>query len=117
MQVERTRALRGPNLWTRRTAIEALVTCEETERDLSQMGGFVERLRALYPQLPPLAPAAAGSTLSLAHVLEVAALGLQTLLGCPVSFSRTAASPDVGVSQVIVEYGEEAVGLGAFELA
>ncbi|MSQ66903.1 MAG: cyanophycin synthetase [Gammaproteobacteria bacterium] len=117
MQVERVRALRGPNLWTRRCAIQALVTCEEAERDLRQMGGFVERLRALYPQLPPLAPAAAGSTLSLANVLEVAALGLQTLLGCPVSFAHTAAAPDVGVSQVVVEYVEEAIGLGAFALA
>ena len=47
MQVDRVRALRGPNLWTRRTAIEAIVTCDDTERDLSQFSGFEERLRAL----------------------------------------------------------------------
>ena len=50
MQVDRVRALRGPNLWTRRTAIEAIVTCDDTERDLSQFSGFEERLRALYPR-------------------------------------------------------------------
>ena len=28
MEVSRIRALRGPNLWSRHTAIEAVVTCE-----------------------------------------------------------------------------------------
>ena len=28
MEVSRIRALRGPNLWSRHTAIEAIVTCE-----------------------------------------------------------------------------------------
>jgi cyanophycin synthetase len=29
MEVSRIRALRGPNLWSRHTAIEAIVSCEE----------------------------------------------------------------------------------------
>ena len=32
MEVSRTRALRGPNMWSRHTAIEAVVHCSETER-------------------------------------------------------------------------------------
>jgi cyanophycin synthetase len=36
MEVSRIRALRGPNLWTRHTAVEAMVTCEAGEVDLSE---------------------------------------------------------------------------------
>ena len=43
MEVNRTRALRGPNLWSRHTAIEAVVTCDGAERDLSANPAF-ERL-------------------------------------------------------------------------
>ena len=32
MKIERIRALRGPNLWSKNTSIEALVYCEEDER-------------------------------------------------------------------------------------
>jgi len=106
MQVDRVRALRGPNLWTRRTAIEAIVSCDDTERDLSQFSGFEERLRALYPRLQSLASPPEGSTNGLAQVLEVATLILQSDIGCPVTFSRTAAAPDPGVYQVVVEYDE-----------
>jgi cyanophycin synthetase len=31
MDISRIRALRGPNLWSRHTAIEAIVTCDEAE--------------------------------------------------------------------------------------
>jgi hypothetical protein len=54
---------------------------------------------------------------SLAHVLEIAALALQAAAGCPVTFSRTQATVEPGVYQVVVEYTEEAVGRLAFELA
>ena len=46
MDVSRTRALRGPNLWSRHMAIEAVVTCAENERAVGQMAGFEARLRA-----------------------------------------------------------------------
>ena len=49
MNVSRIRALRGPNLWTRHTAIEALVTCDERQDDLSEMPHFEQRLRNLFP--------------------------------------------------------------------
>jgi len=117
MQVDRVRALRGPNLWTRRTAIEAIVTCDDTERDLSQFSGFEERLRALYPRLQSLASPPEGSTNGFAQVLEVATLSLQCDIGCPVTFSRTAAAPDPGVYQVVVEYDQEDVGRSAIDIA
>ncbi|PJI96192.1 cyanophycin synthetase [Acidovorax sp. 69] len=115
MDVTRTRALRGPNLWSRHMAIEAVVTCAENERAVGQMAGFEARLRALFPAIGALHPETGGGDVSLAHVLQTAALALQAQAGCPVTFARTTATSDVGVYQVVVEYSEEAVGRKAFE--
>lgn len=115
MDVTRTRALRGPNLWSRHMAIEAVVTCTETERAIGKMAGFEDRLRALFPAIGVLHPEGGDSDISLAHVLQTAALALQAQAGCPVTFARTTATTDPGVYQVVVEYSEEAVGRKAFE--
>ena len=115
MEVSRTRALRGPNLWSRNTAIEAIVRCTADECAVSQMAGFEARLRALFPAIGALLPEGSESDITLAHVLQSAALALQAQAGCPVTFSRTAHTPETGVFQVIVEYTEEAVGRKAFE--
>ncbi len=117
MDVTRTRALRGPNLWSRNTAIVAVVTCAENERAMAQITGFEARLRALFPAIGALLPQGSESDISLAHVLQSAALALQAQAGCPVTFSRTATTPEPGVFQVIVEYTEEAVGRQAFDYA
>ena len=115
MDVTRTRALRGPNLWSRHMAIEAVVTCAENERAVGQMAGFEARLRALFPAIGALHPETGGGDVSLAHVLQTAALALQAQAGCPVTFARTTATTDAGVYQVVVEYSEEAVGRQAFD--
>ncbi|GKT23671.1 cyanophycin synthetase [Acidovorax sp. SUPP3334] len=115
MDVSRTRALRGPNLWSRHTAIEAVVTCAESELAMRQIAGFETRLRALFPAVGVLHPEGSDADVSLAHVLGGAALALQAQAGCPVSFSRISATVDTGVYQVVVEYSEEAVGRQAFE--
>ena len=117
MQVDRIRALRGPNLWTRRTAIEAIVICRDPERDVRQLDGFAERLRGLYPQLHHQPPGPEHAPIPLAEVLEVATLSLQAQAGCPVTFGRTAPTPQTGVFQVIVEYVEEEVGRTALDIA
>ena len=117
MEVIRTRALRGPNLWTRSTAVEAIVSCTPAERDHQLLPGFEERLRARFPKIGVLQAQGTGQPLSLADVLETAALSLQALAGCPVTFSRTHATVEEGTYQVVVEYTEEAVGLRAMELA
>ncbi len=49
MEVSRIRALRGPNLWSRHTAIEAIVSCTESERDIDSIPGYEPRLRNLFP--------------------------------------------------------------------
>ncbi len=117
MDVSRIRALRGPNLWSRHTAIEAIVTCSEAELDIAHMSGFETRLRALFPEIALLQLAGHNEAVPLAHVLELAALGLQAQAGCPVTFSHTKATVEPGVYQVVVEYSEEAVGRKAFDLA
>lgn len=96
-------------------AIEAIVTCDESERAIRRMDGFEARLRALFPAVGALHTEGGDGDISLAHVLQIAALALQAQAGCRVTFARTTATTDVGVYQVVVEYSEEAVGRQAFE--
>ena len=117
MKLSRIRALRGPNLWTRRTAIEAVVSCPPEECAIAGMPGFEPRVRARFPAIGALRPGGFTGPVSLAHVLESAALALQAQAGCPVTFSRTSATVEPGIYQVVVEYSEEAVGRLAVELA
>lgn len=119
MEVTRTRALRGPNLWTRHTAVEAMVRCAPgLESDLSaEQQAFEKRLRHLFPGLGRLQPGEASAHLSMAHALEAVGLHLQIQAGCPVTFSRTTATPEVGLFQVVVEYSVEQVGKLAMSLA
>ena len=117
MNISRIRALRGPNLWTRRTAIEAIVSCDDAERSVDDLPGFEARLRARFPEIGPLHPLGHSESGSIAHVLAGAALALQAQAGCPVSFVQTTPTPDPGVYQVVVEYTEESVGRFALELA
>ncbi|WP_420472577.1 cyanophycin synthetase [Noviherbaspirillum sp. ST9] len=116
MEISRIRALRGPNLWSRHTSIEAIVSCNEAERDITAMPEFEPRLRARFPDIKFLEPAT-GQPFSLAHALESAALCLQAQAGCPVTFSRSVATVEAGTYQVVVEYTEEDVGRLAFDLA
>ena len=82
-----------------------------------QNDGFEARFRALFPEIAFLQLAGHNEAVPLAHVLELATLGLQTQAGCPVTFSRTRQTLEPGVYQVVVEYSEESVGRKAFDLA
>jgi cyanophycin synthetase len=117
MKVTRIRALRGPNLWSRHTALEAVITCTQAECAIDALPGFEPRVRSLFPAIGALRPSGYVGPVSLAHVLESAALALQAQAGCPVTFSHTAATLEDGVYQTVVEYSEEAVGRLAMELA
>ena len=112
MNILNIRALRGPNLWSLHTSIQAVVRCTGDELQLERIPGFETRLRERFPQIGPF-QADAG----MPAVLELAALGLQAQAGCPVAFSRCVATFEHGVYQVVVEYTEEAVGRLAFNLA
>ncbi len=117
MEISRVRALRGPNLWCRHTALEAIVSCAPAERCIADLANFESTVRERFPAIGALQPSGYHGPISLAHVLEAATLALQTQAGCPVTFSRTAATVDIGVYQVVVAYSEEAVGRLALELA
>ncbi len=117
MKISRIRALRGPNLWSRHTSIEAVVHCAPEEISCIGLPGFEDRLRARFPEIGELSSASKTDVISLAHVLERAALGLQAAAGCPVTFSRTVATTTDGDYQIVVEYTEEAVGRLACDLA
>jgi cyanophycin synthetase len=117
MDISRIRALRGPNLWTRHTAIEAMVLCQNQECDLTTVPDFEQRLRHLFPGLGQLRTTQQGAVLSMAHAIEDATLHMQIAAGCPVTFSRTSLTPEAGMYQVVVEYTEEDVGRLALELA
>ncbi len=117
MKVSRIRALRGPNLWSQRTAIEAVVACSSTECALNRIPGLVAQLNKYFPEVTLPQPVERHEAMTMAHVLEFVALNLQTRAGCPVSFSHTAQTAETGTYRVIVEYSEEAVSRLAFELA
>jgi cyanophycin synthetase len=97
--------------------VEAIVACTPDEECVGAIAGFETRLRARFPALSPLQPTGHDDTIPMAHVLELAALGLQAQAGCPVTFSRTTSTLEKGIFQVVVEYSEEAVGRLALELA
>ena len=79
MEITRIRALRGPNLWSRHTAIEAVVTCDEAERDLHRNPAFERQLRELFPDVGTLQanqPGKLSTPMSMAHALELVTLAL-----------------------------------------
>ena len=118
MEISRIRALRGPNLWSRHTAIEALVSCTSDEFKIGAISGFEARLRARLPDIGPMRPIGDEGEISMAHALAFSALALQANTGCcPVSFCLTSATVQPGIYQVVVEYIDEAVGRLALELA
>jgi len=110
MEVTRIRALRGPNLWSHHTAIQAVVICTPKEWAIADLHGFETRLRARFPEISSFQPTGHEDTVPLARVLELATLGLQAQAGCPVTFRCTKPTLEAGVFQVVVEYSEEAVG-------
>lgn len=110
MDVSRIRVLRGPNLWSRHCAIEAIVHCSASESDLTRLPEFETALRARFPELGALQPIGGNPHIPMAHALELAALTLQAHAGSPVTFSQTTPTQEDGTYQVVVEYSEEAVG-------
>lgn len=117
MKLLRIRALRGPNLWSQHTSIEATIFCSGSENNITAIPGFEARLRERFPEISSLQPAGHHEAVTMAHVLEFATLGLQVQAGCPITFSHTVKTPEVDTYRVIVGYSEEKVGRLAFELA
>ncbi|MEZ5660159.1 MAG: cyanophycin synthetase [Burkholderiaceae bacterium] len=117
MEISRLRALRGPNLWSRHTSMAMIVACQDDDCAIETMPGFEQRLRSRFPRIGAMRSIGASTTLSMAHVLQHAALRLQAEAGCPVTFGATVRTVETNVFQVVVQYTEEAVGRLAVELA
>ena len=117
MDVSRIRALRGPNLWSRHTAIEAIVSCPPEQCALAPSHPIEQRLRQIFPAIGPIEALRPEQPATMAHALEKVTLALQSQAGCPVTFSRTTATQEPGIYQVVVQYTEEAVGRLALDLA
>ena len=73
MQVTRIRALRGPNLWSHHTAIQAVVECSPEEASVALIDGFETRLRARFPEISPFQSTGQDEAVPLARVLELGA--------------------------------------------
>ena len=124
MQLTRIRALRGPSIWSRHTALEVTVDLGPANMPVAGIPGFEARLRDLLPEMfsgvqwaaADLGGATAESA-TLAHVLERVSMVLQKRARVPVSFSKTASASEAGVFKVIVEYREEDVARAAVEAA
>ena len=117
MKIIHLRALRGPNLWGRHTAIEATISCPQNEHTLADFPGIAARVQTRFPAIGALQAAHNVAAIPLPELIAIAVLSLQNSAGCPVTFYRCAATVEKGVYQVVVEYSEEAVGRLAFDLA
>lgn len=117
MKILQIRALRGPNLWSKHTSIEATVSFSESDCSIDSFPGFETRLHERFPEMVLLQPAGCRKINTVAQALEFATLGLQVQAGCPVTFSHTTQTSEANTFRIIVEYSEEAVGRLAFELS
>ncbi|HNI73889.1 MAG TPA: cyanophycin synthetase [Accumulibacter sp.] len=113
------RYLRGPNIWTYRPVIEALVDIGELEGFPSNViPGFYERLTALLPTLAEhrCSYGEPGGFLRRvregtwpAHILEHVTLEIQNLAGMPGGFGKARETSQRGVYKVVVRAWHEDV--------
>ena len=127
IEILRVTYLRGPNIWTYRPCIEALVdigTLEDFPSNL--LPGLYERLTALMPSLIEhrCGVGERGGFLQrlregtyAAHILEHVALELQNLAGMRTGFGKARQSGPVGVYKVAFRTREEQVGRAALATA
>jgi len=127
MRLLKVLALRGPNIWSRHTIIEAWVDLGPL-RDLSseRFPGFNDRLMAWLPSLIEhrCSVGERGGFYQrlrrgtyLAHILEHTTLELQTLAGTPVGFGKARETSQEGVYKVAIRYQEEVLGRECLDVA
>ncbi|MBP7525742.1 MAG: cyanophycin synthetase, partial [Propionivibrio sp.] len=119
------RHLRGPNIWTYRPVIEAVVDIGELEDYPSNtIPGFVERLKAFLPSLIEhrCSYGERGGFLRRldegtwpGHILEHVSLELQNLAGMPGGFGKARETPIRGVYKVVIRAWHEDVTRACLE--
>lgn len=121
----RTMWLDGPNIWTYRSCIEALVDIQELEQFPSNLlPGFYERLTA---QLPGLVDHRCGigepggfllrvrEGTYAAHMLEHIVIELHTLAGLEVGFGKARMTSKEGVYKMVFRTPDPVVGMACLE--
>jgi len=125
--IRRMSWLRGPNIWTYRSAIEAVVDIGELEDYPSNtLPGFYERLTAWLPGLIEhrCSPGRRGGFLMRlrdgtwpGHIMEHVALELQAQAGMKTGFGKARETHERGVYKVVIRTQDEAVGKAALQAA
>ena len=117
--------LRGPNLWTYRSALEVWLDLGELEQYPSnRLNGFVSRLTAVLPALEEhhCGVGERGGFLQrleegtwMGHVLEHVVIELLNLAGMPTGFGQTRSTSQTGVYRMVFRARDEAVARCALE--
>ncbi len=117
--------LRGPNIWTYRPVIEALLDIGALEDTPSnQLPGLYERLTAWLPGLVVhrCGVGEHGGFLErlregtwAGHILEHVVLELQNLAGMRTGFGKTRSTSDIGVYKMAFRTRQEQVGMAALQ--
>lgn len=125
--IRRMAHLPGPNVWTYRPVIEAVVDIGALEDFPSNtLPGFYERLTAWLPGLIEHRCSVGrrgGFLMRLrdgtwpGHILEHVALELQTQAGMKTGFGKARMTHETGVYKVVIRTRDEAVGRAAVEAA
>jgi cyanophycin synthetase len=127
IQFLRITYLRGPNIWTYRSVMEALIDIGELEDFPSNLlPGFNERLKAWLPQMIEhyCTPGVYGGFFQrldtgtwAGHILEHVSLELQTRAGMSMAFGKARDAGPRGVYKVVIRTDHETVGRTSLEMA
>jgi len=127
MVIRRMSYLRGPNIWTYRPVIEAIVDIGDLEDYPSNtLPGFYERLTAWLPGLIEHRCSVGrrgGFLMRLrdgtwpGHIMEHVALELQTQAGMKTGFGKARMTHERGVYKVVIRTRDEAIGKHALQAA
>ncbi len=123
----RVNCLHGPNIWTYRTVIEAVIDIGALEDYPSnKIPGFTDRLCAWLPGLIEhhCSPGYRGGFLERlqegtwpGHIMEHVALELQTMAGMSMGYGRARSTDQRGVYKVVIRTRQEEVGRQAIQEA
>ncbi len=127
MRILKVLALRGPNIWSRHTVLEAWVELGPLKDSSSAtFPGFNDRLMKWLPSMIEhrCSVGERGGFFQrlrwgtyLAHILEHTTLELETLSGTPVGYGRARETSQEGLFKVAIRYQEETLGRACLETA
>ena len=127
MRILKVLALRGPNIWSRHTVLEAWVELGSLKDSSSaNFPGFNDRLMTWLPSMIEhrCSVGERGGFFQrlrwgtyLAHILEHTTLELETLSGTPVGYGRARETSQEGLFKVAIRYQEETLGRACLETA